>query len=898
MNSRPELLNPTIHRLLDTFRLNKTYVRGQGNYLYDQEGRSYLDFIAQYGAVPFGYNPDFIWQAVVDFQRSGLPSLVQPSVPVKAVELAERLAEVTPGELMYATFVQSGTESVEAAIKLARSSTGRMKILSTDNSFHGKTLGSLSATGRKLYQTPFYAPVAGFSRIPFGDLAALEEALEREGDDTAAFIVEPVQGEGGIIVPPAGYLSGAGEICRRHGVVFILDEIQTGLGRTGSLFACETEGVEPDILLLSKALGGGLAPLGVCLSAPRVWNDDFGRLHSSTFSNNNFTCAVGLAVMDKLLANDREIVRQAGEKGEYLLLKAEGIKRRWPGVIREVRGQGLMIGIEFEEFSSADSWDLIYLSRQGGFCALLSGFLLNVYRIRSAPFLNNSKTIRLEPPLTIEYHEMDYMLEALDRICELVYFKDYARLFKYIMGDCRKPTRVEDYRQRTMREVKPSLIKEGEAPSRRFAFLIHYPGINDLVNTTPSFEQLSEEELEYFLDWQIIDPKPEVVCHMPAVKSRAGEVVEGWLIAVPYGARQIMSQPRSEVVRVLQEAVDLAVELGAQMVGLGAYTSVVTRGGRDVQGRGAAITSGNSFTIAMAVEAVFRGAEKMGISLDAARGAVVGATGSIGRVCAILLSEKVAHINLVGNPAHRVSSTRRLRTLADEMIRHALKRREEGINEGLAGWLNQMLDRLAALNSEEAARLLNLLREPATENEQSRPYSVVEAAARAVGETPPITVTVDLKKGMRGADLVITASNSPACLVTSDCLKTGAVVCDVSRPADVSPAVREQRKDVLIIEGGLVKLPDKICFNSNLGCREGLSLACLSETMILTLEGEIRDCSIGSRIPMETVEHLRRLGSKHGFELAALHSFGREITDREIEEILIQGDRMVQKSIS
>jgi len=897
--SRPEILNPTLHRILDTFRLNKVYVRGAGNYLYDDEGRSYLDFIAQYGAVPFGYNPDFIWKAVEDFHRSGLPTLVQPSVPPKAVELAERLADLTPGDLQYATFIQSGTEAVEAAIKLARSATGKSIIVSTDNSFHGKTLGSLSATGRRVYQTPFRAPVPGFKRVPYGDLAALEHLLQAQGDDIAGFIVEPIQGEGGIIVPPPGYLGGARELCREYGVVFILDEVQTGLGRTGYLFACQKEQVEPDVLLLSKALGGGLVPLGVCLATPRVWNEDYGRLHSSTFANNNFTCAIGLAVLEKLQENGGELVNQARAKGCYLVEKARLVQQKWPGVIKEVRGEGLMVGLEMEGFPSGDSFDMIFLTERGGFCALLSGLLLNVFGIRCAPFLNNTMTIRLEPPLTIEYHEIDRVIEALDKICEIIYRKDYAWLFRYIIGDNTKPGRVADYRH-TLRPVKSSKLKAGEKPTKKFAFLVHYPGIGDMIDATPSLEQMSGRELEQLLDWQAIDPEPGVICHMPAIRSRTGEVAEGWLIAVPFGARQMMTLPRQELVEVIQQAVDMGRDLGAQVVGLGAYTSVVTRGGRDVQGRGVAITSGNSFTVAMAVEAAFCGAEKMFIDLNRARGAVVGATGSIGRVCAILLAERLTHISLIGNPSRKKSSTRRLFTVADEMIRHAVSLMDEGRREGLAGWLSRVLGTLEAARTGEARELLDRFRKSLAAGESGllRPLAALEEVAGYVNETVPITITLDMEKGLAPADLVIAASNSPGYLIGPDYLKPGAVVCDVARPPDVSPAVYQQRKDVLVLEGGLVQLPDEIAFGSNLGCREGVSLACLSETMLLALEGDHCDYSIGSRIPLETIEYLRRLGQKHGFELAALHSQGREITDDEITAIYEQAHGCKPQAVS
>jgi acetylornithine/succinyldiaminopimelate/putrescine aminotransferase len=256
-NQRNDLLNPTLVEIFETFKIDKRYIKGAGSYLWDDQGNRYLDFIAQYGAIPFGYNPQYIWDAVDEVRENQIPSFVQPSLPVEALRLANLLAQYTPGELCYCTFCQSGTEAVEAAIKLARSSTGKEYIISTQNSFHGKTFGSLSATGKNSYQKPFFAPAPGFMSIPFNDIGTLEKLLKSSSDSIAAFIVEPIQGEGGIIVAQPGYLAAAQDLCRKHNVIFIVDEIQTGLGRTGRLFACDHEGVEPDILVLAKALGGG-----------------------------------------------------------------------------------------------------------------------------------------------------------------------------------------------------------------------------------------------------------------------------------------------------------------------------------------------------------------------------------------------------------------------------------------------------------------------------------------------------------------------------------------------------------------------------------------------------------------------------------------------------------------
>src|SRR5690554_1423039 len=236
-----EFVNPHLGRMLTDIGLNKRFLRGTGVYLYDEQQQEYLDCIAAYGALPFGYNPPEIWEALHGVESRQEPSFIQPSLLEAAGNLAARLVEVAPVGLKQVTFANSGAEAVEAAFKLCRAKTGKMNILSTTNSFHGKTLGALSATGNISYQKAFGAPANGFKQIPYGDIQALESYLEEWADETAAFVVEPIQGEGGIVEPPPGYLRQVQELCARYGVLTIFDEIQTGLGRTGTMFACERE---------------------------------------------------------------------------------------------------------------------------------------------------------------------------------------------------------------------------------------------------------------------------------------------------------------------------------------------------------------------------------------------------------------------------------------------------------------------------------------------------------------------------------------------------------------------------------------------------------------------------------------------------------------------------------
>jgi acetylornithine/succinyldiaminopimelate/putrescine aminotransferase len=399
-------------------------------------GGRYLDFLSQYGALPFGHNPPEIWHALTAVQASRTPVMVQPLRSLQAERLADRLAAITPFDLEVVTLANSGAEAVEAAIKLARARTGRDLILSTWNGFHGKTLGALSATGKPYYQRSFAAPANGFDYVGFGDIAALEDRLAADGDRIAAFIVEPIQGEGGVICPPDGYLDAVIALCRKYGVLSVIDEIQTGLGRTGRLFACDDCAESPDMLLLGKALGGGLMPISACIVRPSAWDDRFGFLHSSTFANNALACAAANAALDRLTERDGALVTEVAANGAYLIDRLEELQRRYPSVVREVRGRGFMTGLEFHKpLERGDSGAMTFCGLNGGFIALLSSYLLNVQGILTAPVFNDAHVMRLQPPLIAGRAEIDECLACLDAACDLLESGNYSALMRCLSAE-------------------------------------------------------------------------------------------------------------------------------------------------------------------------------------------------------------------------------------------------------------------------------------------------------------------------------------------------------------------------------------------------------------------------------------------------------------------------------
>lgn len=433
-----EYVNPGLASMLSLINFDKNFVKAEGCYVYDSDGNKYIDFLGAYGALNLGHNPAEIYEALEKVKER--PNLLQASLSTFAAVLGHNLAQVVPKGLKHSFFCNSGAEAVEGALKAARAASGKTGIISCEGSFHGKTYGALSATGRKKYQEPFLPLVPGFQTVPYGDANALEEKLKQK--DIAAFIVEPIQGEGGIIVPPEGYLKDVRMLCDKYGVLLIADEIQTGFGRTGTMFACEREGVSPDIMTVAKSLGGGVVPIGAFITTEEVWEKAFGGmekclLHTSTFGGNTMACAAGIASINAII--EKNLPEHAKEVGEYMLEGLKTLKDRY-GIIKDVRGRGLMAGIEFETPEkgilsklTGGAVNRFYKEYTG---SMVAGELLNTHRIITAYTLNNPNVIRLEPPLIIEKEDIDYMLNSLEDI-----FSKNSGLFKLTLSTVKRVIR-------------------------------------------------------------------------------------------------------------------------------------------------------------------------------------------------------------------------------------------------------------------------------------------------------------------------------------------------------------------------------------------------------------------------------------------------------------------------
>jgi ornithine--oxo-acid transaminase len=419
--------------LVDVLRIlgfDKEYTSAQGSYLYDAAGRAYLDFHTGEGFASLGHNHPDVRDALRATLAANLVDGVQITYSVLAGMLAEALSQRLPPGLDAVFFASTGAEAVDSAMKFARAATGRPRLISCDSSFHGVTLGPLSLVGDEFFKEGFGPLLPGCERVPFGDLERLKAELSAK--DVAAFIVEPIQGRM-VTLPPAGYLQAAQELCQRYGTLFVIDEVQTGLGRTGKWFALEHWRLEPDFVLVGKALSGGYMPVAAMVTRRAIYERAVGTLerayvHQSTFGRNRLSMAAGVATM-RVIERDH-LVEHAAHMSTVLLAGLTDLQQRYE-MIEEVRGCGLMVGIELRAPSSRAgrlSWRLIHMASEGLFPQLI---VIPLHRDHGviAMAAGKNDVIKLLPPLTLSETEAESFLGALDAVladCQAAAGKNWA----------------------------------------------------------------------------------------------------------------------------------------------------------------------------------------------------------------------------------------------------------------------------------------------------------------------------------------------------------------------------------------------------------------------------------------------------------------------------------------
>jgi acetylornithine/succinyldiaminopimelate/putrescine aminotransferase len=410
--------NPQLPRMLRTIGFDTVYEQAEGAYLVGADGHRYLDFLSGFGVFGLGRNHPTVRQALHQYLDAQFADLVQFDCALPAGVLAEQLVARTPGmERVY--FANSGTEAVETALKFARCATGKSRVLYADHAFHGLTAGSLSVNGAREFRDGF-GPLLPGDAVAFGDLAAL--AAELRKGDVAAFIVEPIQGKG-VFLPPPGYLRQAQELLHKHKALLICDEVQTGLGRTGTFFAYQGEGLEPDLVTVAKTLSGGFVPVGATLGKEWIFQKVYSSMdrvlvHDSTFGSLGMAMTAALATLSVL--DDEELTANAARTGEQLTAGLRDLMERYE-MLADVRGRGLMIGIEFGKASSLRlkaGWSMLQAARKGLFSQMIVMALYRRHRILTQVSGDYLEVVKLLPPLTIGEREVEEFLTAFADVME------------------------------------------------------------------------------------------------------------------------------------------------------------------------------------------------------------------------------------------------------------------------------------------------------------------------------------------------------------------------------------------------------------------------------------------------------------------------------------------------
>jgi ornithine--oxo-acid transaminase len=410
-------LNSQMVRVLKAIGYDRVYTKAKGQYLYDQDGNEYLDLLSGFGVFAIGRNHPAVTCALQHVLAEELPDMVQMDVSLLSGLLAEKLIQLCPG-MNRMFFCNSGAEAVEAAIKFARYTTGRPNILHCEHSFHGLTLGALSLMGEEIFREGFGPLLPGCNAVPFNDLDALDRALSRK--DVAAFFVEPIQGKG-VNLPKDDYLREARRLCAKYGTLFVADEIQTGIGRTGKFWAIEHWGVEPDMILMAKALSGGFIPIGAVAMKQFIMDKVFNRMdravvHGSTFSKNNMAMAAGLATIQVIEEND--LLNNAATLGDSIISELSQMIGRYE-FLKQVRGKGLMIAVEFgapQSFSLKTAWSLLETANKGLFCQMVTIPLFSRHRILTQVAGHGMNVVKLLAPLVITEKDRDLIVASFDSV--------------------------------------------------------------------------------------------------------------------------------------------------------------------------------------------------------------------------------------------------------------------------------------------------------------------------------------------------------------------------------------------------------------------------------------------------------------------------------------------------
>jgi predicted amino acid dehydrogenase len=579
------------------------------------------------------------------------------------------------------------------------------------------------------------------------------------------------------------------------------------------------------------------------------------------------------------LANEGQLVSDAALRGAQLRNGLEQIARKYPTAISAVYGQGLMQGVELAPWSGETSYFNSHASYHGYSVPIVAGYLLNKHKVLTAPTFNHSNVLRIQPSLTISEAEVAIILRAIEATAAVIVDEEFGELFSSLVP-LANTAMPPPHARRVQKLQSASITPASPKKKARFAFLIH-PTDDDacMQILPPAIKDLGEPVRAAWLRWleswstKMLDPAP--VLHVSKIDSPTGVSVEGWLIATALTPTQMIRMGADARSRLMERYIAEAAKLEVDIVGLGAFTSVISQGGVAVQDHGVNITTGNSLTAVASAEALLRYAALRSENIEQERFAVVGAAGSVGRLVAFHLAHNGARrLRLIGNAGNR-KALQALKAVAGEILLHAFQNGTADDAHGLSVALRMMIKTASAKNTalkhpnnDEIAALKKV--QCANEADYIDVYERFVALFAAAGfDECPVSITTDVAQGVSDARFVVTATSAGRSFLACDTFMQGAVICDVARPLDVLNKMAGVRDDVLVFEGGLMRLPGNVRFGDQnvLGYPEGVNLACLSESIVLAMEGATRNYSVGNRISYREAMQIYAAALKHGFSL-------------------------------
>jgi acetylornithine/succinyldiaminopimelate/putrescine aminotransferase/predicted amino acid dehydrogenase len=830
---------------LELLKLEKTYVNAKGDFLTDDSGHRFYDALSQYGTLIFGHNNDELVASLNNYCLNDSPNFIQPNYSVATTNLTKGLKSMFCGAYRHVCFTNSGAESVEAAIKLARLKTRKNTIISLTNSFHGKTYSALSASGSNRYKMSGIYDEHAYVNIPIGDIESLENHLAL--DNVAAFIFEPVLGEGGMELVDPEFIRKAISLCKKHRVITIADEIQCGLFRCGNITVSSCQQYEPEIVLLGKGLSGGLVPIGAVLYSKSIYTKEFEKIHSSTFAGGGLASSVALCVIDRLTI-DSDLIFSIRKLSQRIDCWIERLAIAHKYSIR-ITGIGLMRSVQFCISDSGQNYFTNYIKNSGMLSYLICSYLLNVKSIYTMPLLSCDNAIRFEPALNTSDIGIDEFFQSINDISLLLENGRYDVLLAHLVGMKIDSPDSKIYPTENRDIPFVNTVSDCDVD---FAFLIHTTSEEDLIKILPlSIRKQYSKEKQYrlvrlFISAGNLDPNP-AVCYAFELEGPRRKV-RGALVFSPITAESMIRLPKIEKEKLLDEYISIATQCGAKLIGLGAYTSVISRGGSSLVNKYSNLqfTTGNGLT-SIAIAGQFKEIYK---HQEDSRIAVIGSRGSVGRALTSEIFGYVSKITLVGRKNTSLAS---YQDFIYELIESVARRTDYFQPYSLTALIKKQV------------------------SERWKKEKIFEKLCGDKG-TARISVRDDIEACIRESDYIVSCTSEGKAFLDDSRLKKTAFVLDGGRPFDF---LRSSKSNAKIIEAGLVVQPHgKAYGDCNLAIDDSKeNLACFSETILLAFSEIRSNYSIGKKIDLNEIDKLSNLSQHYGY-LASLSHTSKLAEDR------------------